>query len=318
METFVHRLQVVVACILLLAILAMTPVLVSAATSQSGEANDNSSATASLASSPNAISRGFAGAITGVNHISSSMTAAVGSCAHTMSTAILGTGRFAVESGLLALRSVAWIATTSYHGVAIGARGVEHGVVAVVSTPGHLFHHAARLSASSLISPADDVSTPRISTDAAVFAAAAETQPKAVVAVAASSSKVIWPLHGVITTLFGVPEPPYQPIHTGLDISDGEPSGVSRIHAFRAGRVIAVIHEHIRLGNEVVIDHGGGMTSVYGHLYSTVVRVGQRVTTATTVGYEGTTGVSTGPHLHFEIRINGVPKNPLNYIPGRP
>jgi murein DD-endopeptidase MepM/ murein hydrolase activator NlpD len=189
----------------------------------------------------------------------------------------------------------------------------------VVSTPGHIFHHAAKLSAGSLISPADDVSIPRISTDAAVYAAAAEShQPKATIAVAATRSKVIWPLHGAITTLFGVPEPPYQPIHTGLDISDGEPSGVSPIHAFKAGEVIAVIHEHIRLGNEVVIDHGGGMTSVYGHLYSTAVRVGQHVTTATVVGLEGTTGVSTGPHLHFEIRINGVPKNPLDFIPGRP
>jgi murein DD-endopeptidase MepM/ murein hydrolase activator NlpD len=318
METFVHRLQVVVACALLLAILAMTPVLVSAATSQSGGTNDNSSATASLASSPNAISRGFAGAITGFNRASNSTTAAIGSGARTISNAVLSTSHFAAQSGLFALHSVAWLAVTSYHGTASAIGGIGHGALAVVSTPGRIFHHATRLSAGSLISPADDVSTPRISSDAAVFAAAAETQPKAKIAVAAASSKVIWPLHGAITTLFGVPEPPYQPIHTGIDISDGEPSGVSPIHAFKAGRVVAVIHEHIKLGNEVVIDHGSGLTSVYGHMYSISVRVGQRVTTATVLGTEGTTGVSTGPHLHFEIRINGVPKNPLNFIPGRP
>jgi murein DD-endopeptidase MepM/ murein hydrolase activator NlpD len=318
METFMYRLQIVVVCILLLTILAMTPVLVSAATNQPSKTNGNSRIASSLASSPNAITRGFAGAITGLNRASNATTATIGSGAHTMSAVVLDIGRFAAQSGQFGLRSAIWVAATLYRDAATGIRGVGQGVVAVVSTPGHILHHATRLSASSLITPADDEAVPQISSDAAVFEAAAEAQPTAKIAIAAPSSKVIWPLHGTITTLFGVPEPPYQPIHTGIDISDGEPSGVSSIHAFKFGKVIAVIHEHIRLGNEVVIDHGGGMTSVYGHLYSIAVHVGQRVTTTSVIGTEGTTGVSTGPHLHFEIRINGVPKNPLSFIPGRP
>lgn len=127
-----------------------------------------------------------------------------------------------------------------------------------------------------------------------------------------------WPIHGAITTLFGVPELPYEAIHTGLDIADGAAPGVTPIRPFKPGRVAQVIHSGLGLGNHVVVDHGNGMTSVYGHMDSTSVSVGQWVDEKTVLGLEGETGVATGVHLHFEIRINGTAVNPLNYINGRP
>jgi murein DD-endopeptidase MepM/ murein hydrolase activator NlpD len=68
----------------------------------------------------------------------------------------------------------------------------------------------------------------------------------------------------------------------------------------------------------LVIDHGGGLSSVYGHLYSISVKAGQMVDTNTVLGYEGSTGASTGTHLHFEIRVNGQPEDPKKFIPGLP
>jgi murein DD-endopeptidase MepM/ murein hydrolase activator NlpD len=72
------------------------------------------------------------------------------------------------------------------------------------------------------------------------------------------------------------------------------------------------------LGNHVIVDHGNGVTSVYAHLHSISVQVGQDVTLDTTLGLEGSTGASTGTHLHFEIRVNGQAANPQQFISGQP
>lgn len=128
----------------------------------------------------------------------------------------------------------------------------------------------------------------------------------------------IWPIHGRVTTNFGVPHRPYQVTHTGLDISSGGRSGATAIMPFKPGRVIDAVKSKQGLGNHVVIDHGDGLTSVYGHMSSLAVENGQEVTQDTVLGYEGSTGVSTGTHLHFEIRQDGQALNPLDFIEGRP
>jgi murein DD-endopeptidase MepM/ murein hydrolase activator NlpD len=67
-------------------------------------------------------------------------------------------------------------------------------------------------------------------------------------------------------------------------------------------------------GNTVIIDHGGGFSTLYGHCSRLFVRAGQRVNQGDRIAAVGSTGLSTGPHLHFEIRINGRPVNPASYL----
>ena len=99
--------------------------------------------------------------------------------------------------------------------------------------------------------------------------------------------------------------------HDGLDLiaSSGEP-----VHAAADGVVASVVRSRKGLGNVVEIDHGNGYTTVYAHCSKLLVKAGQSVAKGETIARVGSTGRSTGPHLHFEIRVNGQHKNPLNYI----
>lgn len=220
---------------------------------------------------------------------------------------------------------------TTGHGVSVGIHGVGLGLtyvgysfarslIFVVCLPAKAVASVADAPlVSSAIRPGSNGPVPVI--QAAGVRPGAPQASLAAVTPAAPAAPVlpstIWPIHGRITTPFGVPEPPYEPIHTGLDITDGQRPGVTPVKAFRAGRVISVIHGG-GLGNHVIVDHGGGLTSVYGHLASTSVSVGQLVDTTTTIGLEGSTGMSTGTHLHFETWQNGVALDPHHFIAGQP
>jgi murein DD-endopeptidase MepM/ murein hydrolase activator NlpD len=96
-------------------------------------------------------------------------------------------------------------------------------------------------------------------------------------------------------------------LHTGVDIacSIGTP-----IHAAAAGVVILAGTDRA-YGNLVMIDHGGGVTTLYGHQSRLAVSTGATVKKGQIIGYSGNTGWSTGPHCHFEVRKHGVPVNPL-------
>ena len=98
--------------------------------------------------------------------------------------------------------------------------------------------------------------------------------------------------------------------HTGLDIS--APSGTG-IRAISAGTVIYAGYRG-SYGNLIIIDHGNGVQSYYAHCSALYVGAGQLVNASTTIGAVGSTGNSTGPHLHLEIRLNGAPVNPQNYL----
>ena len=99
--------------------------------------------------------------------------------------------------------------------------------------------------------------------------------------------------------------------HTGLDIADktGRPT-----YAAEDGVVIKSGWNSGGYGYYIMIDHGNGLQTLYAHHSKLYVSAGQKVTRGQVIGAIGSTGRSTGPHLHFEVRINGVRVNPLNYI----
>jgi murein DD-endopeptidase MepM/ murein hydrolase activator NlpD len=123
----------------------------------------------------------------------------------------------------------------------------------------------------------------------------------------ASSAGFIWPCDGVVTSGFGMR---WGRMHEGIDIgcAYGAPN-----RAAAAGTVIYAGWMS-GYGNLVVIDHGNGLSTAYGHASSIVVSVGQSVAQGQTVSYVGATGHATGPHLHFEVRVNGVAVDPLQYL----
>lgn len=121
----------------------------------------------------------------------------------------------------------------------------------------------------------------------------------------------IWPTSGVITLEFGQSDLPYQPLHTGIDIagSDGDP-----IAAFMKGKVIYADEISWGYGKHIIIDNGNNVTSLYGHLSDIYVKKDQEVQQGQIIGAEGSTGWSTGPHLHLETRLFGIPVNPKVFL----
>lgn len=125
------------------------------------------------------------------------------------------------------------------------------------------------------------------------------------------TGKVTLPAQGVYTNEFGAALPPYYLFHSGLDIAGkkGDP-----ITTFMPGKVIYAGEIFWGYGKHVIIDHGDNISSLYGHLDQINVKKDQDVKPGDVIGREGSTGWSTGPHLHFEIRIFGIPVNPKNFI----
>ena len=124
-----------------------------------------------------------------------------------------------------------------------------------------------------------------------------------------------WPVPGYtrITSAFGMRTHPVTGVyklHTGVDI--GAPMGANFIAANDG--VVVKAGYNIAYGNMVIVDHGGGVSTLYAHGSEILVEVGQEVTTGTSILKVGSTGYSTGPHAHFEVRINGEYIDPLEYI----
>ena len=102
----------------------------------------------------------------------------------------------------------------------------------------------------------------------------------------------------------------YKSCHTGVDIRGG---AGTPIHAPANGRVIAVL-DGGAYGLHTLIDHGGGLVTMYAHQSRTAVRVGQVVSRGEVIGYVGSSGWVTGPHLHWEVHVNGVPYDPMGWF----
>lgn len=132
-----------------------------------------------------------------------------------------------------------------------------------------------------------------------------------------ASTPTIWPVHGWITSTFGYRRSPFtgvREMHEGIDIAApvGTPIGAA------ADGVVSFSGPLAGRGNVVLIEHGHGFTTFYGHTSRNVVREGQRVRRGDIVAYVGNTGRSTGPHVHFEVQVNGTAVNPMKYIVEEP
>jgi murein DD-endopeptidase MepM/ murein hydrolase activator NlpD len=124
----------------------------------------------------------------------------------------------------------------------------------------------------------------------------------------------IWPVRGAITSHYGNRADPFNgeaEMHMGLDISA---IYNSQIHAPADGIVIFADRK-AAYGNLVVVSHGNGLTTRYGHLARALVKVNQKLKRGDVIGLVGTTGRTTAPHLHYEVRMNDRPINPKDYLP---
>jgi murein DD-endopeptidase MepM/ murein hydrolase activator NlpD len=165
----------------------------------------------------------------------------------------------------------------------------------VKETKAEFLHEAAGLQAASASLAAQIRSAQARSS----FSSPSETTP--------SAAGFIWPVNGPVTSGFGMR---WGRMHEGIDIGVGYGTP---IHAAAAGRVVYAGWMS-GYGNLVAIDHGRGISTAYGHQSSIAVSVGQVVAQGQTIGYVGCTGHCFGPHLHFEVRINGSPVDPLGYL----
>ncbi len=122
-----------------------------------------------------------------------------------------------------------------------------------------------------------------------------------------TSSGLIWPVSGPVTSHFGWR---WGRMHEGIDIA--VPTGTPVVAA-ASGRIVYAGWMG-GYGNLVLIDHGGGLATAYGHNSGFAAGSGQSVSQGQVIAYAGSTGNSTGPHVHFEVRVNGSPVDPLGYL----
>lgn len=138
-------------------------------------------------------------------------------------------------------------------------------------------------------------------------------QPPSPPSTSGSATPMQWPVSGQITSSFGERKNPMgagDDFHPGLDIAADEGTPIT---AAAPGRVISAGPDG-GYGNLIVVDDGNGVTTRYGHCSQIFARVGDTVAPGQTIGAVGSTGHSTGPHLHFEVRVNDNPVDPSQFL----
>jgi murein DD-endopeptidase MepM/ murein hydrolase activator NlpD len=128
-----------------------------------------------------------------------------------------------------------------------------------------------------------------------------------------ASTPSIWPAKGLITSEFAYRRSPFtneKEFHEGLDIS----ARTGTVIIAPADGVVTEIGKTYGFGNLLTVSHGYGLKTMYGHLSSALVKKGQAVKRGDKIALVGSSGRTTGPHLHYEVLLNGVPVNPRNYI----
>jgi murein DD-endopeptidase MepM/ murein hydrolase activator NlpD len=128
-----------------------------------------------------------------------------------------------------------------------------------------------------------------------------------------ASRPTTWPVRGWVTSRFGYRVSPFfegTSFHQGLDIANEEGTSIKS----PADGIVIFNGWQGSYGRLTVVDHGYGFSTRFGHLDRSLVNIGQRVKRGQVIGFMGNTGRSTAPHLHFEVRLNGVPVNPLKFL----
>lgn len=128
-----------------------------------------------------------------------------------------------------------------------------------------------------------------------------------------TSTPSIWPSKGWVTSPFGYRVSPFtglMKMHSGIDVAAAQGTPI----VATGSGVVTFVGSKAGYGNAVVIDHGYGITSLYGHNYRNLAEIGDRVSRGDKIAMLGCSGRCTGPHVHYEIRVNNVPVNPYNYI----
>jgi peptidoglycan DL-endopeptidase CwlO len=186
---------------------------------------------------------------------------------------------------------------------------VSQGKLSVVKSKksNALFETKAQEQAAQRESDAIQAASAAIEAKIRAATSAPSDNPSGTVATP-SAAGLIWPVQGPITSPFG---PRWGGFHPGIDI--GIPEGTP-IHAAAAGTVIYCGWES-GYGNLVVVDHHNGLATAYAHQSRIEVSCNQNVEQGQVLGLSGCTGFCTGPHLHFEVRVNGSPVDPLGYLP---
>lgn len=316
-----HILAAFLAVVMCLPALSLLPPVSMKSPAAISVTKEQSRSTVYVDDGPNVVS---AGLTNGTAKLKRSIDVAGAKSAHALYVAAL--------TSYNALRSIGKT-SAHYGGVAVRVTGaviahVAHGLidvtVFVVRLPVKIVYTVTKVPVvDAYVRPVEEMNVPEINYAIAIAAAEESRTTKQPGGkkttehghgATRKDSASLWPIRGQVTTLFGVPHWPFQPTHTGMDISSGNASGVTPIKPFRSGMVIEVVHSDYGLGNYVIVDHGKDLTSVYAHLASISVSAGQEVDTNSVLGHEGSTGASTGTHLHFEIRQNGQPVNPQQYI----
>ncbi len=287
-----------------------------------GADHSTSNLTVDMSESPNVVTSSLVSLSTGLGDMTDSTIQASNDGIQALAAGTTHTSKVIVRSvGQGAQATVRGLGS----GIGFAGNTISGSVTFIFGIPGNALSLIASAPIiNTIIRPSDHQNVPLIDPNSPELLAALTALPptaaetNASQAVPQSTSGPVWPIQGRITTRFGVSHRPYQDTHTGIDISDGQRSGVTPVRPFRSGHVIEAIHSRYGYGNHVIVDHGNGVTSVYAHLSSIAIIVGQDITTDNILGLEGSTGLSTGTHLHFEIRVNGRAADPHKFISGKP
>ena len=124
----------------------------------------------------------------------------------------------------------------------------------------------------------------------------------------------IWPVQGWVTSEFGFRKSPFtgrRELHKGMDIA----TKLGKEIVAPADGIVTAVERESGMGNSITINHSNGISTSYGHLLKSVVRKGQVVRRGDIIGFVGSSGQSTGSHVHYTVLLNGVPVNPRKYLP---